>query len=126
LGGNPPGQGTVRTLDQAVATLRALPCPRCLTLGALAIMQCGPSWGECEYLGLCETCGYRFDLEWGARVLARLEQETHVHERLDSCPACGARQTDIHFACDTTSHSCFFVATCTACGQVFHVPVARQ
>jgi len=117
---------TVRNLDEAIAKLRELPCPRCLTLGALAIMQCGPSWGECEYLGLCETCGYRFDLEWGARVLARLEQETHVHERLDSCPACGARQTDIHFACDTTSHSCFFVATCTACGQVFHVPVARQ
>jgi transcription elongation factor Elf1 len=116
---------SVRTLDEAVAKLRTLPCPRCLTLGALAIMQCGPGKGDCDYLGLCETCGHRFDLEWGAKVLARLEHDTQVRERLGSCPACRSPRPEVQFACDTKARSCFFVATCSMCGETFSVPLAH-
>lgn len=114
-----------RTLDEVAAKLREIPCPRCLTLGAVAIMRCEGGPGECEYLANCPYCGYTFDLELATQILERLKQETRVVQRIDPCPHCGAHQAEIHFACDTPSHGCFFVATCGACQRTFRIPVTR-
>ena len=110
-------------LDDAVANLRGLPCPRCLRLESLAIMVCGPGRGDCEWVGRCSSCGYKFDLEFAAAALERLKAEARVAERVDPCPGCGAHNAAIHFACDTLAHTCFFVATCRACSQTFQIVV---
>lgn len=114
------------TPNEAVAQLREVPCPRCFSLGGLAIMMCGPGRGQCDWVGQCSTCGYRFDLEFAATALERLKQEAQVTERLDPCPACGAHGADIHFACDTRKHTCFFVATCRACRKTFRIVVKSR
>jgi len=64
------------TLDEAVAKLREVPCPSCLSLGSLAIIVCGPGWGDCECVGHCPNCGYKFDLEFAA---VALEQLNHLY-----------------------------------------------
>lgn len=71
------------TPDEAVAKLKEVPCPRCLSLGGLAIMMCGPGRGECEWIGQCAGCGYKFDLEFAAKALERLKQAAHVTEVRD-------------------------------------------
>lgn len=114
------------TLNEAVAQLRAVPCPRCFSLGGLAIMMCGPGRGNCDWVGQCSTCGHKFDLEFAATALQRLKQEAHVTECVDPCPACGAHGADIQFACDTRKHTCFFVATCRACRKTFQIVVRRD
>jgi len=114
------------TLDEATAKLKEVPCPFCLSLGSLAIMLCGPGRGDCESKGHCSRCGYKFDVEFAAAALERLKHEAHVTERVDPCPACGAHESEVHFACDTRTHSCFFVATCHACGHSFRIPVRTE
>ncbi len=111
------------TLDEAVATLREVPCPRCLSLGGLAIMVCGPGRAECDSVGQCSNCGYTFDLEFAAVALDRLKHEARVTERVDPCPGCGAHDAEIHFACGTRKHTCFFVATCRVCAKALQIVV---
>lgn len=111
------------TFDEAATKLKEVPCPLCLSLGSLAIMICGPGRGDCESIGHCSTCGYKFDVEFAAATLERLKHEAHVMERVDPCPACGAHEPEIHFACDARTHRCFFIATCHACRHVFRIPV---
>ncbi len=111
------------TPDEAVAKLREVPCPCCLSLGGLAIMVCGPGRGECDWVGQCSSCGFKFDLELAAAALERLTHEAHVAESVDPCPGCGAHDADIHFACDTRKHTCFFVATCRVCAKTFQIVV---
>ena len=65
-------------LDDAVAKLRELACPRCLRLGGLAINGVQPGAGDCEWVGLCSSYGYRFDLECAATALERLKAEARV------------------------------------------------
>ncbi|MBI4264406.1 MAG: hypothetical protein HY657_08520 [Acidobacteria bacterium] len=118
------------TLDEATAKLQEVPCPYCLSLGGLAIMVCGPGRGDCESIGQCLRCGYKFNVEFAAATLARLKEEQHVRERSSPCPACGAPEPEIHFACDTQKYSCFFdcffVATCRACGHTFRIHVSTD
>lgn len=114
------------TPDDAIAKLKEVPCPSCLTLGSLVIMICGPGRGDCEWVGHCPTCGYKFDVEFAAAALDRLKREARVGERVDPCPACGAHDPEIHFACDTRKHTCFFVATCHACEHTFRIPVRTE
>jgi len=79
-----------------------------------------------EWVGHCPSCGYKFDLEFAAAALERLKHEAHVRERVDPCPACGAHEPEIHFACDTRKHTCFFVASCHACEHTFRILVRSE
>lgn len=95
----------------------SLVCPACGTCALEITLRC--DFGDRQYLAVatCTNCLGRFDAET-LPTYEELHEKVLSRVRTEACPACGSRQRTLQSSCDRIAQLCWFLISCSECGDV--------